>query len=89
MLENLVRPKGAQIEEFFVDAHGMKVIENLVCPKEAQIDEAFVDAHNMKERKRENTKKETEKERAKRDRERPLSAPRGLRSRSVLLMLTA
>ena len=48
MIENLVCPKGAQIDESFVDAHNMKIIESLVCRKVAQIDEFLVDAHNMK-----------------------------------------
>ena len=37
-----------QIEEFFVDAHSMKVIENVVCPKRAKIDVSLLVAHNMK-----------------------------------------
>ena len=39
---------GAQIEQFLVDAHNMKVIENLCPPQGAQIEQSVVDAHNMK-----------------------------------------
>ena len=33
VIENLVRPKGVQIEQLLVDAHNMKVIENIDRPK--------------------------------------------------------